>query len=90
MMRNVFIPLFFCSVIAFAGDVDEIAELTVKCEQEKSAPFSGVWDIPSCDMLKDIQKKRKVPSDGTLTYRWNGMKGRYCYYNEAGEETMCP
>lgn len=76
------------SMSSFAADPKLVGELRAKCDKEKASLFRDNNGTPSCDRLEKALREGSTKNDVT-TYKWNGMAGKYCYYNEAGEITMC-
>ena len=70
----------------------QLDELRFSWEKEK-ASLAGNKNTHSCDRLRELLPDGDLPEtlkNDAATYQWSGTMGKYCFFNEKGELTVCP
>jgi hypothetical protein len=65
------------------------AELRQRCEKEQASLFKENNGAPSCSRLNDALRDRATDPVGQ-GYRYSKERGKYCYFNDAGQIQSCP
>lgn len=64
-------------------------ELRNKCDKEQNSMFRQNNGTPSCDRLNQKRQDRGSEPVGN-GYRYSKERGKYCYFNDAGQIQSCP